>query len=424
LALLAALLPVSAARPVSPPPAAQTVPAANKFYPGITEAQSMRAHDALRFFYNGNFRRAEKLLAEMDAIEDHDDLPPLSRLLQTAMAGLYLERDDAGSPEEEARLRAEVDSASSKGLRRCKERGAREGPAGSEGTADPPCLLIEGGVLGFRAILRLNIKSPLEVLDDGLTAVSRLDKALATDSTVRDAHLGLGIFNAVGASSSPRVARAVLRAAGRGVDLQAGLEHLRRSGYDGQYTSTASQFYLIRFLSPYDDELKREKLEIFRSLREVYPLSPLPLFLQGHEMLCFYPDSFYRPRARVALANRIRAADARDYAATRYLNLLKWQYSLLDADPPGHLIPDTTFDLGGYAFYPALVEAFRLRREITETPLPDPSRDARLKELEKMRKDVLAKLRKSTLSPRNREYYAWQVRDALEPKIFLKSREP
>lgn len=382
----------------------------------------MRAHDALRAFYNGNLRRAERLLAGMDSLEDGEDLPPLSRLLETAMAGLYLERDDAGSREEEARLRAEVDSASAKGLRRCAERAGKAPRPGTAG--DPTCLLIEGGILGFRAILELNVRPPLEVLDDGLRAVSRLEKALAFDSTLGDAHLGIGIFNAVGASASPRMARALLRAAGRGVDLRAGLEHLRRSGYDGQYTSTASQFYLIRFLSPYDDELRREKLEIFRSLREVYPLSPLPLFLQGHEMLCFYPDSFYRPRARATLANRIRAAEARDYAGERYLNLVKWQYTLLDPDPPGQFAPDTSFDLGGYAFYPALVEALRLRREITHAPASEAKRDAkrdpRLRKLEKMRKQVLATLRKAKLSPRNREYYAWQVRDALDPKIFLK----
>jgi hypothetical protein len=389
----------------------------------------MRAHDALRYFYNGNLRRAERVLAEVDALEDRDDLPPLSRLLVTAMVGLYLERDDAGSPEETARLKAELDSAADKGLRRCAERrkavkaDSKADPkvnVGSDAADDPTCLLIEGGIRGFRAILKLNVKPPLEVLDEGLGALSLLEKALAIDSTVRDAHLGLGIFNAVGASASPRVGRAVLRAAGHGVDMQAGLEHLRRSGYDGQYTSTASQFFLIRYLSPFDEELTREKLEIFRTLREVYPLSPLPLFLQGHELLCFHPDSFYRPRARVALANRMRATETRDYAAARYLNLVKWQYTLLDPDPPGQLAPDTTFDLGGYAFYPAFIEALRLRREITETSAADPKHDPRLKRLEKMRKDLVDRLRKSTLSPRNREYYLWHVRDALDPEIFLK----
>jgi hypothetical protein len=276
--------------------------AAPKFYPGVAEGQSMMAHEALRAYYNGNSSRAERLLRTMDALEDRDSLPPLSRLLQTAMIGLTLQSDDAGGPEASSRLRARLDSAADKGLQLCRERAGHR-----ENSGDPTCLVIEGGIRGFRAILKLNSAPPTEVLGEGLDAVELLEKALALDSSVRDAHLGLGIFNAMATVNTPRVVRGMLRAAGRGVSTEEGLGHLRHSGYEGQYTSVASQFYLIRFLSPYDDELRREKTEIFRSLRETFPLSPHTLFMQGHEALCFYPDSFYSPRARVTLARRIRA---------------------------------------------------------------------------------------------------------------------
>ncbi len=428
----AAKIAISACLAVVPAPAAPAGQAsaapATKFYPGIAESQSMRAHEALRAFHDGNLARALDLLRKMDAQEEREDLAPLSRLLQTAMAGLYLERDDARDAEEKARLNALVDSASAKGLARCAgkaggaEKGERAGsaPVHAKAGTEATCLLIEGGILGFRAILKLNVDPPLEVLDDGLDAVSRLEEALARDSSVRDAHMGLGIFNVVGASASPRVARAILRAAGHGVDKEAGLAHLRRSGYEGQYTSSASQFYLIRFLSPYDEELVREKREIFRSLREAYPRSPLPLFLQTHEAICFRPGEFEGSRA--ALAKGIRSVEAHDYAGARYLNLAKWQYTLLDSLPGRRLAPDTAFDLGGYAFYPAFVKALRLRGEILRAPAPNPADDSRLKALAKLRKSILAKLRESALSPRNREYYAWHVRDALEPEIFLKGK--
>ncbi len=384
--------------------------AASKFYHGIVELQSMRAHDALKAFYNGNLPKAQRMLRELDTMEDEDTLPPLSRLLVTAMHGLYLQRDDAGSPEEANRLRAALDSAADKGLHKCADASMR--------AYAPTCMLIGGGIRGFRAILKLNTQSPAAVLHEGLEAVDLLEKGLTLDSTVRDVHLGLGIFNAMAASSSPRVVRAVLRAAGRGVSMDAGLAHLRRSGYEGQYTSVASQYYLIRFLLPYDDELRREKMEIFRSLRETYPLSSLNLFLQGHEMLAFYPDSFYRARSRASLARRIRGVEPRDYAGQRYLNLAKYQYTLLDPDPPGTLAPDTSFDLGGYAFYPAYIAALRLRRTIQEAGPDAPDRAEQLKQLQAMRKKLLTRIRKTDLSTPNQGLYLWQVGEALRPEQF------
>src|SRR5690606_14299268 len=259
---------------------------------------------------------------------------------------------------------------------------------------------------------------------EGLEAVALLEKALERDGNLLDAHMGLGIFHVIAASNAPRVARGMLRAAGRGVSLDTGLAHLRRSGYEGQYTSVASQFYLIRFLSPYDDELRREKTEIFRSLRETFPLSSHTLFLQGHEALCFYPDSFYAGRARATLARRIRAVEARDHAAARYVNLVKHQYALLDPDPPPRYRPDTTFDLGGWAFYPDFIEALRLRRAILEadregTPLAD--RAQQVGRVAALRRDLIARVRKAAkpdaagrvlLNPQNRGYLEWHVGDA------------
>jgi hypothetical protein len=382
----------------------------SKFYPGIAEEQSMRAHDALRAFYTGNLPKAHRILRALDTIEDAGTLPPLSRLLLTAMNGLYLQRDDAGSPEEAARLRSALDSAADKGIRKCAEPSMRP--------YAPTCNLIGGGIRGFRAILKLNTRSPGDVLREGLDAVALLEKSLALDSTVRDAHLGLGIFHVMAASSSPRVVRAMLRAAGRGVSMEEGLEHLRRSGYEGQYTSVASQYYLIRFLLPYDLELRREKMEIFRSVRETFPLSGLNLFLQGHEMLAFYPDSFYRPRARAALARRLRAIEPKDYAGYRYLNLVKYQYTLLDPKPPQDLAPDTTFALGGYGFYPEYIEALRLRHEISEAGPEDPQRADRIKKLQAMRKKLLARIRKADLSTPNQGLYLWHVGDALRADLL------
>ena len=392
---------------------------APKFYPGISEDQSMRAHNALRAFYNGNLPRAERLLQELNLIEDHDSLPPLSRLLLVAATGLYLQRDDAGSAEERLRLKVVMDSAAKKGLERCAviEKAGQKPPGNKPVTAT--CLLIRGGIDGFRAVLKLNTVSPVQVLNEGLGAVKLLEKGLATDSSIRDAYLGMGIFNCTGAKNSPAVVRSMLEAMGRRVNYEDGLANLRRSGYEGQYTSTASQLYLIQFLSPYDDELRREKIEIFRTLQEVYPLSPYYLFLRWHEALVFYPDSFYNPpRLKTTLERRMRAVETRDYAAKRYLTLLQYQYGLLNPKPTEENQPDTTLDLGGYAFYPGFIDALRLRREIALASKSSPGVDdtaqaRRLGELKARQKKILSRIKKSDLSKSNQRLYEWHVRDAL-----------
>ncbi len=433
-----------------------------KFYPGISEYQSMRSHDALRFYYNGNKPRAELILQDLGAHEEAENLPPLSRLLLTAMHGLTLHRDEAGTAQDRSRVRAAFDSAASHGLRRC---------VSSPHTST--CGLIQGGIRGFRAILDLNTRGPTDVLAEGLDAVALLEEALEADSLLRDAHLGLGLFNVMAASGTPRVVRGMLRAAGRGVSLEAGLAHLRRSGYEGQYTSVASQFFLIRFLSPHDDELRREKNEIFRSLQRSFPLSPYVPFLQNHEALIFYPDSFYRPQSRTALARTIRAADkpalARDYASQRYLQLLKHQYALLTPVPEARYRPDTAFDLGGYAFYPGLVEALRLRRAVLEGGPPYPpggnppraapagrersgetagapdrsrpagdsaareqqenqqERQAAIRRIGMLRKDLLERIRntdRTLLNPQTRGMLEWHVGHALRPAQFEPEKKP
>ena len=391
-----------------------------RLYPGVTAAQSQLAHEALRAWYDGRAGRAELLLGEMDDLEESDSLPPLSRLLRTATIGFALQRDDAKNAAEKARWRARLDSAAEAGLARC----ARRPGSGS----DPTCLLIEGGIIGFRAVLDLGVASPVTVLRDGLRAVDRLERALALDSGLTDAHMGLGMFHVMAASNTPAVVRGILRVLGRGLRVREGLAHLRRSGYEGQYTSVASQFYLIRFLSPYDDESRREKAEIFRSLRATFPRSPLPLFLQGHEFLCFHPDRFYGPGARAALARALRAAEAdpeeNRYAAARALVLAKHQYTLLDPAPAPRYAPDTSFDLGGYAFYPDFIEALRLRRELLRparagaSPQDGAERAAKVRRVAILREDLATRIRAADLNPRNREHLAWQVRDALRPELF------
>jgi hypothetical protein len=141
------------------------------------------------------------------------------------------------------------------------------------------------------------------------------------------------------------------------------------------------------------------------------------------------------------LSRTLRAVEARDYAGTRYVQLLKLQYSLL-ADAPEPLYrADTTFDLLGYAFYPDFIKALRLRRQILESDkieqagksggdakssglLSAADRAAQVKQVADARKRILTRLRKTPktqLNPQNRGLYEWHVGEALRPEQFTRS---
>jgi hypothetical protein len=377
-------------------------PRAATLYPGITPEQSRKSHAALKAFYNGNLTESLHILGVLDTIEG-DSLPPLSRLLQVAVCVMQVQRNDAAGPKEEKRLRKMAAEAADDGLQSCRDLGET-----------PTCLLIEGGIQGFMATLKIS-SNPPKALTDGLHALKLLEKGLEADSSVADAWMGLGIFHCT-AANAPLVARATLKVMGRSADMLEGLHHLRRAAYRGQYTSVASQFFLIQFLSPYEDELRREKRQIFRSLIKAFPESPYYPFLREEEALSFYPDSFYVPREKRRLERQIRAADPVDFAGRRYLNLIKHQYTLLEPHPSPAYTPDTSFDLREYAFYPVFIEALRIRRHISLDTSEASKKNIR--NLKTLRDSALSLLRDSDMSTSNIHLYEWHIRDALRTKMW------
>ena len=117
---------------------------------------------------------------------------------------------------------------------------------------------------------------------------------MAADSTIQDAYMGEGIFQC-SAARAPMMVRATLKMLGRETSMRDGLKALQRSAYEGQYTSVASQLFLIQFFSPYDNELRQEKRQIFYTLMKDFPQSSYYLFLREEESLCFYPTAFISP---------------------------------------------------------------------------------------------------------------------------------
>jgi hypothetical protein len=366
------------------------------------------AHEALGEAYSADLKAARRILSGMRRLEESEGLPPLSYLLSVAIEVMRYQNGDYASRAEQKALLRSIVEAAEHGRYLCEE--------ALEKRADHPTyLLILGGIRGFLATLKIQ-PDPGEALGDGFQALKLLEKAREKDGRIKDSYMGTGIFHCT-AANAPLFVRATLKIIGRSVNMRAGLEALRVSAYQGQYTSVASQLFLIQFLSPYDEELKREKRQIFTTLESTFPRNPYYTFMKADEALCFYPDSFFRPETRVELERRIAAFQPSDFAGRRYANLVKHQYALLDPTAPARLRPDTGYAFRDYRFYPVFLQAVRFKRMAEDSLAGEreaPQETARV--LERLLDQCLDLINESPMNATRKRYYQWHVTDALRWK--------
>lgn len=383
-------------------------------YPDITRHQSDLAHAALGQAYSADVKAARRILGDLRKLEADGGLPPLSSLLAVAIEVMrYQNGDFSDTAEEKALLRA-ILAAAEQGRYLCEE-------ALRKRQNHPTHLLILGGIRGFLATLKIH-PDPGEAMGDGFQALKLLEKAREKDGRMRDSYMGTGIFHCT-AANAPLVVRATLKIIGRSVNMRAGLEALRVSAYAGQYTTVASQLFLIQFLDPYEEELKREKRQVFRTLEETYPRNPYYTFLKADEALSFYPDSFFRPETRRELEQRIPAFKPVDFAGRRFANLVKQQYALLNPYPGEGFRPDSAFAYRDFRYYPVFLQAVRYKRNAEDSLAGErqpPSEVARI--LEDLRERCLELIAESPMNASRKRHYEWHVNDALRWK-FRSDRE-
>ena len=392
------------------PPAAQADSAPEfrlgyYLYPDLTAAQSDLAHLALSQAYSANIKRARKSIDALRALENARRLPPLSLLLSIAIDVMRYQNGDFEDEDEEKELLKSITNASEQGSYLCQQ-------ALDKSPGHPTYMLILGGIRGFTATLKIH-GNPTQAMGDGFQALKLLEKARNQDARLKDCYLGTGIFNCT-VANAPLFVRATLKIIGRSVTMKAGLEALRVSAYQGQYTSVSSQLFLVQFLSPYDQELAREKREIFRSLEASFPRNSYYTFLKVEESLCFHPDSFFTNASRTALAARIATFGSADFGSRRYANLVRWQYTLLDPSPERRYAPDTAFQFRDYGYYPLFIEALRFKRAAEDSLAPgEKPAKADLAALEDMRDSCLNIIAESPMNPTRRRFCQWHVTDAL-----------
>ncbi|HLP40925.1 MAG TPA: hypothetical protein VK465_05415 [Fibrobacteria bacterium] len=383
-------------------------------YRGISQAQSDLAHQALAHAYSANPKAARGTLQSMRKLESEASLPPLSHLLSVAVDVMRYQNGDFADPVEEKALLRAIEEAADQGRSLCEEALLKQ-------ENHPTYLLILGGIRGFLATLKIQ-PDPSKAMSDGFQALKLLEKAREKDPRMKDCYMGTGMFHCT-AANAPLFVRATLKIIGRSVNMRAGLEALRVSAYEGQYTSVASQLYLIQFLSPYEEEIKREKRQVLFTLEKEFPRNPYFAFLKADEALSFYPDSFFRAETRHELERRMAAFRPVDWAGRRFAELVKRQYALLNPDPLPRQRPDTTFDLRDFRYYPVFLQAVAYKRQAEDSLGADrkpPSEVAQV--LKGLRTQCLDLLAESPMSATRRRHYEWHVTDALRWKAPMEKR--
>ena len=178
------------------------------------------------------------------------------------------------------RLMRDVEKLARKGLELA-------GPA--EGIPDSLAVIdkfIAGGIQGFVATLEID-GNPVKAAMDGFSAQKLLLEVAQQDTVIKDACLGLGLFNCILAKSPP-VVRGALSIVGKDISLLKGLYFLRKAAYHGCYTGDIARLFLIEFLSPYMGDDAGEKKKLLRTLQKNYPENPYFVFLELDENICFH----------------------------------------------------------------------------------------------------------------------------------------
>jgi hypothetical protein len=403
-------LPDTAAKsPTSAPPAKPVETRPAWLYPGLTIEQHQLAMKMLYSLYNYKWADADKIGRKMQKIEKKKNLPPLSYLLLVGMQVMRIQRGEYANDGEKRELLAEIGKLSSKGIELADPDKCPDSNVATN-------LFIIGGIKGFKATLDIE-HSPINAAMSGFGAVKSLQKALNENGSISDAWLGLGLFNCILAKAS-FVIRSGLSIIGKNVSYSRGLTQLRTCAYHGYYASDIAKLYLVEFLSPYMGDQTKEKQAILRSLEKSYPQNPYFLFLDLDENLCFHEkvlSSFsYSDRIRRQIS-KIKPVDRN---TRRYANLLKWQYLMIDPFPSAGLAPDTTMDMGDFAYYPIFLKALREKISYENDTIENKSEHSRhLHFVKKLQQEATDRLENATTMPASvKNYYLWHIRDALRIK--------
>jgi hypothetical protein len=376
-------------------------------YPGISLEQDSLALQLLRAFCEFNWAEADKTAKKMQRLEKKERLPPLSYLLQTGIRILRIQKGEYEDDKTKKALIHDVEKLVNKGLELSEP---VKGVPDANVVTDK---FITGGIKGFLATLEIDV-NPVKAAIDGFAAQKLLQETARQDTLIKDAYLGLGLFNCL-LGGSPLVLRSALSMVGKDVSLSNGINYLRKVAYNGRYTNDIAKMFLVEFLTPYLGDQAEEKKKVLRSLQKKYPVNPYFTFLELDENICFHPDEVFVFSSTGRIKRQIMRAIPLDYCAKRYLNLVKWQILLADPFSGPGMAPDTTFDLRGFSYYPVFLKAFKEKYLYEKETSPHQrDRDQRLRFIAAEGARARRAIETSETMPAGlKNYYVWHVRDGL-----------
>ncbi len=367
----------------------------------IGPQQSQAAHRILDYVYSGNKEAAKNKLRELEKLESAKELPPISALIVLSAYSYWMHTASYSSQKELQQLKSEAQELATKALKKCEHILQRD-------PNNALYLLIQGGILGFLASLAVD-ESPLFALRQGYKSVKILERVLQIAPEITDAHLALGIFYCA-VSNSPAFVRTALKAMGIRVSAGIGLKHLRMAAYHGQFSNVLAQIFLIRFLSPYVNELHREKTTIFIALERRYPGNAYFTFLRNDEDLAFHSEELFNNKRKFEIEKKIRRFNSVTISDRRFINLVKWQYSLFPtARTQAEMLPDIRNDHPLFRYYPTYVETLRFKYALEKEKKLLVEQD----KLRLMQKRCLQLLDKSEMDNYKKSFFSWHLRDGL-----------
>ncbi|MBN1128726.1 MAG: hypothetical protein JXA71_07050 [Chitinispirillaceae bacterium] len=375
-------------------------------YQGLTLEQDTLARQLMKAFLSFDWNGAEKTGKRMQRLEKRHHLPPLSNLLLVGMHVIRIQNSEYEEDRDARELLRDVAKLSSRGLELADPHGAPDSCRAIRS-------FITGGLKGFLATLDID-RNPVNAAIAGFSAQKFLAEALALDSSLNDAYLGIGLFNCI-LAKAPLIIQGALTLIGRDVSLARGLDYLRRSAYNGCYTKDIARLYLAQFLSPYLGHEAGEKRKIFQAMQNVYSSNPYYVFMELEEDICFNPGMLVNDYLKSRVRQQIARFKTTNYSTRRYANLVKWQYRLMDHSPPYKISPDTSYNLRGFSYYPVFLQAVREKLLFERENLA--SRNDGLRRMRYIRILGIKASRSLELSPDmplgRKTFFLWHIRDAL-----------
>ncbi|HMA66128.1 MAG: hypothetical protein ACM31E_06500 [Fibrobacterota bacterium] len=371
----------------------------DNLYPGISKEQDKLAMQFIHEVYSFNWGEADKIGMRMEKLETKSNLPPLSSLLMVSMRIVRIQNSEYATDSIGQHIAYETDSLINTGLKKSDSKKA-------DSLNRLTYLFIYSGIEGFSATLKIS-KWPVDAAIEGFGAFKKLERLTESDTAIKDAYLGLGIFYCA-LAKAPAFVRGALNMTGREISFEKGLDYLRISAYQGRYTTETAKQYLIQFLSPYLGHETIEKNKVFRSLEQQYPKNPFYLFHHLHEDLCFHQESITKSYVDNVRKKAVKFKPV-DYSITRYLTLLNYQYNFLDSG--NRVTIDTTVKLREFSFYPVFLDALKERDSL-------PVKRERYKKMNLTATGIHAAklLDESGMTPNRKNFFMWYLRDALRVK--------